>query len=217
MMPMQKNGPSISGFTLIELLIVVAMIAILAAISVPNYLEAQNRAKISRARADLRSITTALETYRVDQNKYPTMIDPAFDGGVAPLAGSQIKWWYVPDSLSTPIAYMTSADTRCPFGGDVARRDDFSGDIWRRYSYENIAELYQKAKVFPVLAYKYSNEQDPIGRIGQWRILCIGPNHSWNPMVQYDPSNGSTSDGNIMRTQNDPTGLGSEQIVVPSY
>jgi prepilin-type N-terminal cleavage/methylation domain-containing protein len=59
------------AFTLIELLIVVAIIAILAAIAVPNFLEAQTRSKMSRAKADMRSIVTAIEAYAVDYNKYP--------------------------------------------------------------------------------------------------------------------------------------------------
>ena len=59
------------GFTLIELLIVVAIIAILAAIAVPNFLEAQTRAKVSRVKADVRSLTTALELYYIDSNEYP--------------------------------------------------------------------------------------------------------------------------------------------------
>jgi len=58
------------GFTLIELLIVVAIIAILAAIAVPNFLEAQTRAKVSRVKNDLRSVATALESYFVDYNMY---------------------------------------------------------------------------------------------------------------------------------------------------
>ena len=59
------------GFTLIELLIVVAIIAILAAIAVPNFLEAQVRAKVSRAHSDMRSLATAIEAFRVDVNEYP--------------------------------------------------------------------------------------------------------------------------------------------------
>ncbi len=59
------------GFTLIELLIVVAIIAILAAIAVPNFLEAQIRAKVSRVKNDQRSLATGLETYYVDNNTYP--------------------------------------------------------------------------------------------------------------------------------------------------
>jgi prepilin-type N-terminal cleavage/methylation domain-containing protein len=61
----------IRGFTLIELLIVVAIIAILAAIAVPNFLEAQVRAKVSRARTDMRSLAMAVEAYYVDNNIYP--------------------------------------------------------------------------------------------------------------------------------------------------
>jgi prepilin-type N-terminal cleavage/methylation domain-containing protein len=63
----------VKGFTLIELLIVVLIIAILAAIAVPNFLEAQVRSKVSRVKADQRSYATAIEAYYVDNNLYPSM------------------------------------------------------------------------------------------------------------------------------------------------
>jgi len=59
------------GFTLIELLIVVAIIGIIAAIAIPNLLNAIDRGKQKRTMADMRSIGTAVESYAVDQNVYP--------------------------------------------------------------------------------------------------------------------------------------------------
>ena len=59
------------GFTLIELLIVVAIIGIIAAIAIPNLLNAINRGRQKRTMADMRSIATAIESYQVDFNYYP--------------------------------------------------------------------------------------------------------------------------------------------------
>src|SRR5687768_14126805 len=59
------------GFTLIELLIVVAIIGIIAAIAIPNLLNAIQRGKQKRTMADMRAIGTAVESYAVDNNQYP--------------------------------------------------------------------------------------------------------------------------------------------------
>ena len=103
-----------SGFTLIELLIVVAIIAILAAIAVPNFLEAQVRAKVSRTHADMRSIATAMESYMVDYNSYPL----PWDNGSAYrniTSGAYFEQLRVVVALSTPVSYITSGKMKDPF------------------------------------------------------------------------------------------------------
>src|SRR5436309_12600716 len=65
-----RQRSSNKGFTLIELLIVVAIIGIIAAIAIPNLLNAIQRGKQKRTMSDLRSIGTAIESYQVD-NGFP--------------------------------------------------------------------------------------------------------------------------------------------------
>ncbi len=86
------------AFTLIELLIVVAIIAILAAIAVPNFLEAQMRAKVTRARADMRTIAGGIETYFMDYGSYVNDSDDTLgENGAGGLA-----------LLTTPVAYIAT-------------------------------------------------------------------------------------------------------------
>jgi prepilin-type N-terminal cleavage/methylation domain-containing protein len=134
------------GFTLIELLIVVAIIAILAAIAVPNFLEAQVRAKVSRVKNDQRSLATGIESYYVDNNTYPvsarTSRQPAanminYNGGLAQARGDTNAQALLAGistfssqnpvagnavgiaTLTTPVAYITSyfADPFADFKG----------------------------------------------------------------------------------------------------
>src|SRR5437016_1297284 len=58
------------GFTLIELLIVVAIIGIIAAIAIPNLLNAIQRGKQKRTMGDMRTAATANESYAIDNNQY---------------------------------------------------------------------------------------------------------------------------------------------------
>ena len=73
---MRKNR----GFTLIELLIVVAIIGIIAAIAIPNLLNAINRGRQKRSMADIRTIGTSVEAYAVDMAFYPTYTAGVIDG-----------------------------------------------------------------------------------------------------------------------------------------
>lgn len=96
--------PSNKGFTLIELLIVVAIIGILAAIAVPNFLNAQFRAKMARCYSDLKAVQTAVAQYQLDRGWAPP------DLGTETVTGSS----YIP--LTTPVSYLSSIDAaRDPF------------------------------------------------------------------------------------------------------
>ncbi|MBH98461.1 MAG: type II secretion system protein GspG [Rhodospirillaceae bacterium] len=59
------------GFTLIEVMVVVVIIGLLAAIVAPNLIGNIDRAAVTRARSDIRSIETALNLYRLDNFRYP--------------------------------------------------------------------------------------------------------------------------------------------------
>lgn len=218
------------GFTLIELLIVVAIIAILAAIAVPNFLEAQVRAKVSRARADLRSMATAVEAYRIDWNYYP--IDSVRTIlGMAP--GPTTSESYFPPSLSTPVAYVTSAQPVDPFvssGLPVPTNDQ----IYRTLFYQNCESSvglftamnqqpytihYQTLSAPTIQSQKDLQGWDlapPPGYTsgtwiqiyGSWKMGSIGPdrNYSGGSGGPYDPTNGTASAGDVYRTQLRPEG-----------
>ena len=77
------------GFTLIELLIVIAIILILIAIALPNFLEAQIRARVTKANGELRSIATALFDYN-------TALISASKEGIFPPAGGVAQGGWQP-------------------------------------------------------------------------------------------------------------------------
>lgn len=66
---LQKLNKNRGGFTLVEIMIVVAIIALLAAIAVPNFLRARKRSQATRILEDLRIIDSAIDQYAIENNK----------------------------------------------------------------------------------------------------------------------------------------------------
>lgn len=110
---MRKLQPADRAFTLIELLVVVAIIGILAAIALPNFLRAMGKAKVSRCISDMRSLSIAMEAYHIDFNAYPP------DSGLpgipidtypwdAELKAAGIGGRLELMCLTSPIAYMSA-------------------------------------------------------------------------------------------------------------
>lgn len=198
----------VPGFTLIELLIVVAIIAILAAIAIPNMLEAQVRAKVSRARADLRSIALAIEAYAVDQNCYPPN-DGTYNNP--------------PIELSTPVAYLSQALMPDPFALGIPEEINPEEAKSPYYTYMKIV-TYEEAELCALNGKPcpheaidhWSQNKGAFAKYGQWRLVSIGPDRAYLDLMQqppvrgsdirYDPTNGSVSFGNILVTQKSTTG-----------
>jgi general secretion pathway protein G len=109
-----RNLRKSSGFTLIELLIVVAIIGIIAAIAIPNLLNAIDRGKQKRTMSDMRSVGTAVESYAVDNNFYPIQKSMAAVNGSN--AGMNIE----------PV-YIKIAPTKDGWGGTLLYGSDAAG------------------------------------------------------------------------------------------
>jgi len=104
------------AFTLIELLIVIAIILILVAIALPNFLAAQTRAKVARVESDLRNLATAIEFFRTEHMHYPIGTDN-------------------PDAV--PLAVKNHFEANGPYGF-YTMRTVFSGDAAATLGYPNL-------------------------------------------------------------------------------
>lgn len=187
MSPRSLRNPA---FTLIELLIVVAIIAVLAAIAIPNLLEAQVRSKVARTKTDLRTAATALEAYAVDHNAYPPNLN------LRP--------------LSTPIAYVSDAAIPDLFAnpGGMPVIGYLEGRATSEVSFLTSFKVtpnneQERATLASHHYFVFSNGPDLIDE-------ALGaPDKSFHDVIRspgadlgyfYDPSNGTISRGDIVRS-----------------
>jgi prepilin-type N-terminal cleavage/methylation domain-containing protein len=165
-----------SGFTLIELLIVIAIILILIAIALPNFLDAQARAKVTQTEADMRTMEYAIEAYALDWKEY--------------IGNFQLA------KLTTPIAYITSMPED-PFGPIDSNDNGYS---------QVLAAYGAPIKRFYVYHGPPTFDSHPLmQQIGvRWVLTGLGPDKGWfdSPngapkYPRYNPTNGARSRGNL--------------------
>ncbi len=184
-----------SAFTLIELLIVVAIIGILAAIAVPNFLNAQTRARVARVMGDLKAVGNALEMYMADRNVFPWPI-----GNGQGHSGYSVYVEYLHE-LTTPVAYITQIALTDIFKPQRENTQWYPEDTVFSYQYVNYNGSWSRlSNVSAAMNAVYVNG---------YCVSSYGPNQGangveWHPIGGdnnsiYQPSNGLVSQGDIGR------------------
>jgi len=119
-----------SGFTLIELLVTVAIIGILAAIVIPNMLQAIDKSRQNRTMADLRTMGSALEEFNIDNSAYPVVVAEAEVSGAlieTSLEPVFIRVLPTQDAWQNAIRYVSDGTTYTT--GSLARDGRIGGNL----------------------------------------------------------------------------------------
>ena len=159
------------GFTLIELLIVVAIIGILAAIAVPNFLLARLRAQVTAQTVDIRNLSDAFIRYKLDHPGLPSHIDGLKERR----------------PLTTPVAYLNDLyyDRFKPLN---APSDQWDGLIHAEADWLSPVYLRRDQR----------REYDRLMKTGGVYLWARGPDTGdtlFNCLSVYDTSNGIRSEG----------------------
>lgn len=190
-----KMKPTREAFTLIELLIVVAIIGILAAIAVPNFLNAQMRAKVARCVSDLKALSNSMEMYRIDYNTYINESESYANPNGKPGPESGLVWL-------TELQYIAALPID-PFENKYATASGTTG-----------LDMYEVA-VAPANP-KPIKKLDNINSRGPDQDEDMGARSAFETgaaMISYTPTNGLISDGDIYIIGGDPSVLKGPLII----
>lgn len=174
------------AFTLIELLIVVAIIGILAAIAVPNFLNAQVKAKLARVKSDIRNIAQAQEMYYLDNNTYPPESEDDIFYGRRPLTSAGLFM------LTHPISYLSAIPTD-PFQGPSAEQN---GGIRAAYEVGVASKVSGRTRTY--IAYCIFSRGPDLQEDGIYSAAPFqGPQRKRGEGNSYISTNGLLSSGDI--------------------
>jgi len=187
-----KNTYQKNAFTLIELLITIAIISILAAIALPNFLEAQTRSKVAKAQSDLRVVANAIEAYSVDHGRPPYDGEPGY---------TFYGWVNGLKQLTTPVAYISTIP-----------HDTFQNSNVLEPTRPGHTHYLNGKHVFDYSSAHWNGigineERTEVWRAqfgySEWKLSSIGPDRFPNFGLNaiYDASNGTISQGDLIRWQ----------------
>jgi prepilin-type N-terminal cleavage/methylation domain-containing protein len=211
------------AFTYVELMLVATIIAILAAIAIPNFLEARTRSVVARSKAELAALAMAAEAYRLDARAWPINRQP----------GTPAPWDLT--ALTTPVPYLVSLPLDAMTLPDAQSRHPAGAPSPIPYRYfnallvnpeEGLKIVDQRGdepvrRMRPLRKAEQKTEQKlkvfDNSKLGGGVIAglfwgygpdVVRPDNTMPPatqilkrgevqIVNYDPSNGTTSEGDI--------------------
>lgn len=209
------------AFTLLEMLFTVAMIAILAAIAIPNFLDAQVRSKVARARGDMAALDAAIRAYSVQREAYPPNQPECLkwlkelrlrnpQGPEAPVANAAksprkmfdrdnephpllAKTGWDLKCLTTPTAWIASSLPVDPFHSGKTDSQGCVSRIPMPFVYIDLYDVFHED----------GHTTTTQGSHG-FMLLSHGPDENltlenpvYGPFIEYDPTNGLVSTGDL--------------------
>jgi general secretion pathway protein G len=124
------------GFTLVELMIVMTIIGILAAIAIPSYIRAVQKAKEAVLREDLHTLRTAIDSYTVDKEKAPDSLDDLVQAGYLksipkdPMTSSSDTWITNQSDTMTDINETQGGMDDVHSGSEAIASDGTTYNTW---------------------------------------------------------------------------------------